>query len=107
MFKPLNRYILVEPQPDEQRETNSGIVLPDNFKPTEERYTVVSVIAWADDVRFKNKLAAASGKQELPKLIIDKSMLEEIIVDETKYNVILDNYIIGILHWHKDIRWDG
>ena len=91
MFKPVNRYVLVELLQKEQTETNSGIVLTDSFKPTEERYVVVVVLDWADDVRFKNILFMDS------KIIIDKSMLEEINVDGSKYNVILDNYIIGIL----------
>ena len=91
MFKPVNRYVLVELLQKEQIETNSGIVLPDSFKPTEERYAVVVVLDWAKDVRFKNLLFMDS------KIIIDKSMLEEINVDGSKYNVILDNYIIGIL----------
>jgi len=34
---------------------------------------------------------------EKSKVVIDKSMMEEINVDGSKYNVILDNYIIGIL----------
>ena len=90
MFKPVNRYVLVETQ-QKQAETDSGIVLPESFKPAEERHAIVSVIDWADDVRFKNMLFVDS------KIIIDKSMMEEINVDGSKYNVILDNYIIGIL----------
>jgi len=91
MFKPVNRYILVEEQAKEENQTNSGIVLPDSFKPTEERHAAVVVLDWADDVRFKDMLFANS------KIIIDKSMLEEINIDGGQYNVILDNYIIGIL----------
>ena len=90
LFKPVNRYVLVETQ-QKQAETASGIVLPESFKPAEERHAIVSVIDWADDVRFKNMLLVDS------KIIIDKSMLEEINVDGSKYNVILDNYIIGLL----------
>jgi len=91
LFKPVNRYVLVELLQKEQTETNSGIVLPDSFKPTEERHAVVVVLDWAKDVRFKNLLSEKS------KVVIDKSMMEEINVDGSKYNVILDNYIIGIL----------
>ena len=90
MFKPVNRYVLVETQ-QKQAETASAIVLPESFKPAEERHAIVSVIDWADDVRFKNMLFVDS------KIIIDKSMMEEINVDGSRYNVILDNYIIGIL----------
>ena len=91
MFKPVNRHILVELPQEKQAETNSGIVLPDSFKPAEVRHAVVTVLDWAEDVRFKNLLSEKS------KVVIDKSMMEEINVDGSKYNVILDNYIIGIL----------
>tara|TARA_R110002020_G_scaffold336740_1_gene552173 strand:- start:385 stop:678 length:294 start_codon:yes stop_codon:yes gene_type:complete len=97
LFKPVNRYILVESPQEKQAETNSGIVLPDSFKPTEARHAVVTALDWAEDVRFKNKLAACSALGEKPTLVIDKSMLEEINVDGSRYNVILDNYIIGLL----------
>ena len=97
MFKPVNRYILVDDLQEKQAETNSGIVLPDSFKPVEARHAIVTVLDWAEDVRFKDKLAACSALGEKPVLVIDKSMLEEINVDGSKYNVILDNYIIGLL----------
>jgi len=90
LFKPVNRYVLVETQ-QKQAEIASGIVLPESFKPAEERHAIVTVLDWADDVRFKNMLLMDS------KIIIDKSMMEEINVDGSRYNVILDNYIIGIL----------
>tara|TARA_Y100000034_G_C6721113_1_gene319032 strand:+ start:233 stop:523 length:291 start_codon:yes stop_codon:yes gene_type:complete len=96
LFKPVNRYVLVKTQ-QKQAETASGIVLPESFKPAEERHAIVSVIDWADDVRFKNILSARSKLGEHSMIVIDKSMMEEINVDGSKYNVILDNYIIGIL----------
>ena len=87
MFKPVNRYILVEEEKTEQAE--SLIVLPDDYKPAEERYTTVEVKEVADDVRFK--LLPSS------KIVIDKSMMEEITIGTTNYSVILDNYVVGIV----------
>ena len=87
MFKPVNRYILVEEEKTEQAE--SLIVLPDDYKPAEERYTTVEVKEVADDVRFK--LFPSS------KIVIDKSMMEEITIGATNYSVILDNYVVGIV----------
>ena len=87
MFKPVNRYILVEEEKTEQAE--SLIVLPDDYKPAEERYTTVEVKEVADDVRFK--LFHSS------KIVIDKSMMEEITIGTTNYSVILDNYVVGIV----------
>ncbi|MEK9769713.1 MAG: hypothetical protein VW683_12385 [Betaproteobacteria bacterium] len=88
MFKPVNRYILVE---EEQKDVQESlIVLPDDYKPAEERYTTVKVREVADDVRFK--LVPSS------KIVIDRSMLEEITIGHTNYSVILDNYVVGIVN---------
>ncbi len=87
MFKPVNRYILVEEKKEEIRE--SLIVLPEDYQPIEERYATVEVKEVAEDVRFK--LLPSS------KIVIDKSMLEEITIGATNYSVILDNYVVGIV----------
>ena len=87
MFKPVNRYILVEQE--EEVIPASLIVLPDDYRPPEERYVTVEVKGVADDVRFVLPLTT--------KIIIDKSMLEEITVGATNYSVILDNYVVGII----------
>jgi len=91
MFKPVNRHILVSVFKTEEPTTDSGIVLPDDFKPTKERYTVVTVDDWAEDVKFASVLNINS------QLVIDNSMLEEISIDGQVHNLILDNYVVGIL----------
>ena len=63
MFKPVNRYILIDiPKKGDRAE---------------------SLI-----VRFK--------LIPLAKLVVDRSMIEEISVGGTIYNVILDNYVVGM-----------
>ena len=95
MFKPVNRYIQIE-LPEVVAQTNSGIVLPDDFKPTEERYGIASVVSYAPDVRFKDQLVMCGGKGT--SVIVDKSMIEEISINNEKINVVLDNYVVGIVH---------
>jgi hypothetical protein len=91
MFKPVNRYIHIEPSPPQPSERPSGIVLPQDYAPTKETYAVVKVKSWAEDVRFGNCL------REEGEILINQSMIEEIIVSNEKFTVILDNYVIGIL----------
>ena len=91
MFKPVNRYIQIK-LPEIVQQTSSGIVLPDDFKPTEERHGLATVINFAIDVRFKDQLA------NHPEVIVDKSMIEEITVNNEKISVILDNYVVGIIN---------
>ena len=98
MFKPVNRYIQIEIPPEGPVETHSGILLPDDFKPSEDRYICVHTIAAADDVKINNLLSTK------PDLIVDKSMIEEIKFLGKSINVILENYIVGVIHWLRGIN---
>ena len=90
MFKPVNRYIQIK-LPEIVTNRASTIVLPDDFKPTVERYGIATVVNFAKDVRFKDQLL------DQAQVIIDKSMIEEITVNNEKINVVLDNYVVGII----------
>tara|TARA_Y100001963_G_C6655864_1_gene388012 strand:- start:236 stop:502 length:267 start_codon:yes stop_codon:yes gene_type:complete len=88
MFKPVNRHILISTPIEE--EGAPTIILPEDYKPTKEKYTSVRVLATADDIRFE-----LSDESEI---IIDQSMVERIVINQTTYNVILDNYVVGIIN---------
>jgi co-chaperonin GroES (HSP10) len=47
VFNPVNRHILVGYAPPQEK-TDSGILLPDDYKPPTEDYLVVDVLAVAD-----------------------------------------------------------
>jgi len=88
MFNPVNRHILIDvPSVDQGHE--SLIVLPEDYKPEEEKFIEVSAIASASDVRFEVSPAT--------KLVVDRSMIEEITIGGTIYNIILDNYVVGMI----------
>jgi|TARA_Y100001963_G_C6660430_1_gene390170 co-chaperonin GroES (HSP10) len=90
MFKPVNRYVLINNRkPVVENETPMGILLPDDYKPTEERYTSYNVLGWADDIRF--------DLDNTDSIIVDNSMIEEITVDNSTYSIVQDNYIVGII----------
>jgi len=90
-FKPVNRYIQITlPEPEAMNEETT-ILLPSDFKPKEERHTVATVVSWADDVRFAEIL------KEGTEIVIDNSMVEDIVVNNSHLSVIQDNYIIAIL----------
>tara|TARA_R110002020_G_scaffold464060_1_gene684437 strand:- start:63 stop:341 length:279 start_codon:yes stop_codon:yes gene_type:complete len=91
VFKPVNRYVLVKNRTKKsETETPMGILLPDDFKPTEERYSCIEVIDWAEDVRF--------DLTQIGSIVVDNSMIEEITVDNLTYSIVQDNYIVGIVH---------
>ncbi len=89
MLQPVNRHILIDMPISIGSETESLIVLPDDYKPEEEKFIEVAAMAVADDVRFSIETPS--------RLIVDRSMIEEISIGGTIYNVILDNYVMGIL----------
>ena len=95
MFKPVNRYIQIK-LPEVVHQTTSGIVLPDDFKPTEERYGTAEVINYAPDVRFKDQIVMFGGVGA--SIIVDKSMIEEITINNDTISIVLDNYIVGIIN---------
>lgn len=87
MFNPVNRYILIE-MPQKTVEKDSIVLLPEDYKPEEQRYAEATVLRVSDDVRF--------NLYEGSKIIIDRSMIEQITIGSTNYDVILDNYVVGI-----------
>lgn len=91
MFKPVNRYIQVKISDPEPVKTETGILLPNDYEPKEERYVQASTLAWSPDVRFADDLQLDS------KIIIDKSMVEEINSNGLKMHLILDNYVLGLI----------
>jgi len=89
MFKPVNRHVLVEIPSRQKGDAESLIVLPEDYKPEEGKYLEVVAACSAEDTRF-----------DIPKgskLIVDRSMIEEITVGATIYNIILDNYVVGMI----------
>ena len=91
MFKPVNRYIHINVANEKPAERSSGIVLPDDYAPAKNSHLTTTVVAWSPDVRFAEQLT------ENCEIIVDRSMVEEITTPKGKFNVILDNYVIGIV----------
>ncbi len=88
MFKPVNRHILIDldQRTDEQK---SLIVLPEDYQPEQQKHSVVRVLEKSDDVKFD--LIVGS------KIVVDSSMIEEIVINNTTYNIILENYVVGVM----------
>jgi len=89
MFEPVNRHILIEISHGPETTPESLIVLPEDYAPEIDRHAQVSVLKSAPDLRIEI--------EQGDKLIVDRSMIEEISVGGTIYNVILDNYVLGII----------
>lgn len=87
---PVNRYLVVEVEKQEQNDAASNLYLPESYKKSECRYKIAKLISKSDDC----KLGTIKGGR----LIIDSQMLEEIrISEDIVFQVILENYVIGFL----------
>ena len=91
MFEPLNRHIYIKIPDVKAPTTDSGILLPSDYKPDEEEYGMVQTLAWAEDVRFADRL------QKFSNLLVHKKMIEEIKVADLTFHIIQDNYVVGIV----------
>ena len=91
MFSPVNRYVHIQANEDTQPETESGILLPESFDPNDDEHAIVTVISASDDVTVTKPLAPGT------QIVVVKSMIEKINLLGKNTNVILENYIVGIL----------
>lgn len=88
MIRPVNRHILVNYSPPQEK-TDTGILLPDDYKAPEQNHVVVDVLGVADDVAFRCKKG--------DKIVIDKKMLDELSIEHSTYYLILENYVMGVI----------
>ena len=88
MLRPVNRHILVSYSPPQEK-TETGILLPDDYKAPEQNHIIVEVLGVAEDVSFRCEKG--------DKIVIDKKMLDELSIEHSTYYTILENYVIGVI----------
>lgn len=93
-LKPANRHLLIVPHV-QKNETNTGVLLPDDYKPEEARYIEASVVDVADDCdkQFKH---LRLGNIENNRIVIDRTMVEEVKLKDKTHFLILENYVVGV-----------
>ncbi len=105
-IKPVNRHLLIVPFFQEKK-TTSGVLLPEDYKPEDNRYITAAVLDTAKDcsVDFK-KVVKKDYAKDFNEIVVERAMVEEIEVKEKKYYLVLENYVVGILRdvdaWAED-----
>jgi len=95
VLRPVNRYMTIIPHV-KKNETQAGVLLPDDFKPEEDRYITATVLDVASDCSPAfNKIRGHSADSKV--IVVERSMIEEITVGDKSYFTILENYVVGIL----------
>ena len=94
-LKPVNRHLAIVPH-IEKNETNSGVVLPEDYQPEQDRYIEATVIDVAEDCDKQFKALRYGEVLDQKKIIVDRSMIQEITLKERSHFLILENYVVGI-----------
>lgn len=96
-LQPVNRHIVIVPH-RKQNETDSGVLLPEDFvrDEDEDRYITATVVSVAKDCSQSfQRLNARIGEEK--QIVVDRSMVEDIVLGDKTYHTILENYVVGIL----------
>jgi len=95
VLKPVNRHLTIVPH-TKKNETQAGVLLPEDFKPEESRYIAATVLEVAIDCSDAfQKMRARSPDSKV--IVVERSMIEEIMVADKSYFTVLENYVVGIL----------
>ena len=94
-LKPVNRHLLIVPHV-KKNETSSGVVLPDDYRPEESSYIEATVIDVAEDCNKQFRSLRYGSFEEKRKIIVDRSMIQEVSVKDSVHFFILENYVIGV-----------
>ena len=78
-IKPVNRHLLIVPYFTEKK-TNNGVLLPDDYKPEEDRYVTAIVLDAAKDCSLALKVLGRSSREPPKQVIVERSMIENFIV---------------------------
>jgi len=94
LLKPTNRHLLIVPHL-KKNETNAGVLLPEDFKIEDDTYIEATVIDVAEDCNKIFRRFQYGGPDNL-RIVIDRSMMQEIKVKDNTHHIILENYVVGI-----------
>mgnify|MGYP001162804371 CR=1 FL=1 len=94
-LKPVNRHLLIIPH-NKKNETSSGVILPEDYNPEQEVYVEATVIDVAEDCskQFNSLRYGTIGDEK--KIIVDRSMIQEVNVRDKKHYLVLENYVVGV-----------
>ena len=94
MLKPANRHLLIVPHV-KKNETSTGVILPEDYSPEQDTYIVATVIDIAPDCdkQFRH---LRYGNLDTNKIIVDRSMIQEVALKDKTHYLVLENYVIGV-----------
>ena len=94
VLKPVNRHLLIVPH-TEKNETNTGVLLPEDYKPEQSTYIEATVVEIADDCdkQFRH---LKYDNFDNNTIVVDRSMIQEVNLKDRTHFMILENYVVGV-----------
>ena len=94
ILKPVNRHLLIVPHA-QKNETSTGVLLPDDYNPEQDQYIEATVIDIANDCneQFRH---LRYGNIDYNKVVIDRTMIQEVKLKDKTHYMILENYVVGV-----------
>jgi co-chaperonin GroES (HSP10) len=93
-FNPQNRYLLIETQKQEDVE-NTGVLLPEGYVVPKDKYITATVLDSAEDCKREAVYGGALYRQGT-RVVVDGSMIENVSVAGEDYEIVLENYVVGM-----------
>tara|TARA_B100000427_G_scaffold327290_1_gene337700 strand:+ start:1041 stop:1364 length:324 start_codon:yes stop_codon:yes gene_type:complete len=94
-LKPINRHLTIIPHV-KKNETNSGVLLPDDYEEQADQYIEATVIDVANDCNSEIKSLSWGKINPEKKILVERSMVKEIKLKDRTHYLILENYVVGI-----------
>jgi hypothetical protein len=95
VFVPLNKHLLIE-EIDLSDKKESLVSLPEDYvKKSGDRYCTARFICHAEDCISLYEELFDSNSDVI--LVVEKSMIEEVIIGDNKYSIVHQNYVVGVM----------
>jgi hypothetical protein len=88
-FLPRNRHLLIEPVVKEKEE--KPFLLPEDYEVLLPRFTVAKLLRQSPDC------TSITHNDDDIHVVVNSTMIEEIVIGEDTHHVVLENYVIGTL----------
>jgi len=79
----------------QKNETSAGVLLPEDYSPEQARYVEASVIDIAEDCDKQFRHLRYSNLDN-NKIVVDCSMIQEVVLKDKTHYMILENYVVGV-----------
>lgn len=86
---PRNRHLVVEPIEDTEEEEKSAVLVPEGYGKPKPPFVQARIREVSPD--------CTSNFSKGDRIVIERSMLQEVTVEDVEFYLVLENYVYGVL----------